>query len=144
MLGKFVPGDNFLHVQQVRPVVVNANGASNGVGIDFQAYPAGYKDVVFLFGTGDLTSNGTVAVVNKLQDSDNGTDWTDVTDLDIVNAASVTISAENSVARLSYRLAKGKRYVRPVSTTAFTGGTSPTLGLAVDAILLNPRWVINS
>lgn len=144
MIGKFLSGDNFLHVPQVRPVVVNANGASNGATIDFQAYPQAYKDAVFLFTVGDLTSNGTVAVVNKVQHSDNGTDWTDVTDLDLVSVASATLSAENTQTRISYRFAKGKRYARGTSSTTFTGGTSPTLGLSVNAILLNPKWTVNS
>lgn len=144
MIGKFVPGDNFRHVPEVRPVVISSSGASNGATIDFQTYPEGYKDVVFLFTAGDLTSNGTVAVVNKIQDSDNGSSWTDVTDLNLVSAATVTISAENTQARLSYRFGKGKRYARSVSTVTFTGGTSPTLGLSVDAILLNPKWTVNT
>lgn len=73
----------------------------------------------------------TVAYDAKLQESaDGSTGWTD-----IPGAAISQIAAADTEKHVDVNLAGAKRYIRVVAVIAFTGGTSPTLGVAATVVL---------
>jgi len=94
-------------------------GAVNGPAIDRMGYGSATITVVTGAETGTPSARSSTC---KLQDSaDGSTGWADIA------GASVAVAAVDSVGEVDVNLAGAKRYVRVVNTTAFTGGTSPTL-----------------
>lgn len=77
-----------------------------------------------------------ISIVSKLQHSPDGVTWADYTLIDGVTvyttAALVAANSENS---LNINLGSAARYIRTVTTLAFTGGTTPAALLAVDLVL---------
>lgn len=102
-------------------------GSVNGSAIDRM----GFSSCVLEVQTGAETGTPSArSATVKLQDSaDGSTGWADIT------GASVAVSAVNTRARLTVSLGAVKRYIRAVNTTAFTGGTTPTLASAAVVIL---------
>ncbi len=105
----------------------NAAGTVNGAAIDRM----GYQSCTVVAMTGlDTGTPTTRSATVKLQDSaDGSTGWNDLT------GASVAVSAVSSVGEVDVNLAIAKRYIRVVTTTAFTAGTSPTLFSAAAVVL---------
>lgn len=71
-------------------------------------------------------SPSATSVTTKLQDSADGTTFADYTDPNtsaVPTTAAVT--AQNTENGVSVDLSNARRYVRGVTTVAFTGGTSP-------------------
>lgn len=128
-------------IAQVGPIAtISSNGATNGATIQKSLLPDVYDELVFLVQTGAVTgSPSSFTVVAKVQDSPNGSDWTDVTDLSIVQAATVTVSAANTIARLPCRIGALRDYVRVVLTTTLNGGSSPTVFIYSIALAGFPR-----
>lgn len=109
----------------------NAAGAVNGPAIDRMGY--GSCSVAAITGL-DTGTPSARSVTVKLQDSaDGSTGWADIT-----NAPTVAVSAVSSIGEAEVNLASAKRYIRAVATTAFTGGTSPTLFSAAVVTLGGP------
>ncbi len=104
-----------------------AAGAVNGAAID----RINYGSAVLFVTTGAETGSPSArSVTSKIQDSDDGSSgWNDVSGM------SLAVSAINSSGRLKLNLAGVKRYIRVVSTAAFTAGTSPTLANQASVIL---------
>lgn len=98
----------------------SAAGTVNGTGVD----RLGFNYAVLEAQTGAATGTPTTQTLDcKLQHSDViGSGYVDVT-----GGAVAQITAVNSRKRKTIDLRGLKRYVRVVTVTAFTGGTSPTL-----------------
>lgn len=128
-------------VAQVGPIAaISSNGATNGATIDKQALSEDFEEALFVFQTGAASgSPSAVSVVAKIQESDNGSDWDDVTDTEVVEAATKTIAAASTISSLAVRLRPLARYVRMVLTVTLTGGESPTLFIYGLALLGHPR-----
>jgi len=95
-------------------------GAANGAAIDRKGYGSAILSVITGAETGGPSARSSTC---KIQDSaDGSTGWADLAD-----APTVAVAAVDSVGEAAINLAGAKRYIRVVNTTAFTGGTSPTL-----------------
>lgn len=91
---------------------------------------SGYFSLVAHCQTGAVTGAPTaVSVEFKVQESDDGTTWTDVP------GASVTLTAADSSGEIDVNLETAKKNVRVVANSTFTGGTSPTVEIASAVIL---------
>jgi len=119
----------------------SAAATINGTGIDRQAHSMAGCCVLHQAAGAVGGTPTTTSVVTKLQDSpDNSTfsdykpDWVNVA----TNAALTAANTENS---LSVDLTAANRYIRAVTTVAFTGGTSPTALVAADVVLSGENTV---
>lgn len=118
-------------VQSIKPQNQDGDGAVNGNGVD----RVGFEGCVAAFNAGAHTGSPTaVAITCKLQECDtiDGT-YTDIT------GASVTIDDQNQHKELNVDLQGCERYIRAQMAVAFTGGTSPTIDIAADIVLGNPK-----
>jgi len=93
------------------------SAAVNGAAID----TLGFGSVAFILSTGAIVSDGDFGA--KVQESDNGTDFTDA-DAGFVDSTAPASLAASSVYKLGYR--GHKRFVRLAITKA--GGTSIAAG----------------
>src|SRR5574343_419651 len=128
-------------IAQIRPVAaISSNGATNGATIDKQALSEVFEEALFVSHVGATSGSPTsFSVVTKIQDSADGSNWSDITDTQIVEAATKTISDINTVSTLAVRLSALRRYVRMVETVTLTGGSSPTVFIYGMALLGHPR-----
>lgn len=108
--------------------IFSAAATINGPAID----RLGYGSCVLAVQTGlDTGTPTTRSVIAKVQHSDDGsTNWTDLAVPVGGSFATSAITAVSSVAEVDVNLAGAKRYIRSVVTVAFTGGSSPTVGVA--------------
>lgn len=112
----------------------SAAGTVNGTGIDRR----GAKFCVLEAMTGAATGAPTTQSLNaKLQHADTlGGSYTDYQPNGVAAAGAITaITAVNSRAKKTIDLTGAKAFIRTVTTTAFTGGASPTLANSVSMIL---------
>jgi hypothetical protein len=100
----------------------HTNGAANGAAVDLGVFGNNFESAMFVITAGTITDGTHVA---KLQDSPDGTTWTDV-DAAHVQGGPVSLGAaqSNTVSALGYLGGGAARYVRLVLTTtgATTGG----------------------
>lgn len=75
------------------------------------------------------------AVVFKLQDSADGTTWTDVA------GKTVTLDAENAIKTIDFFPNELREYIRMVRTTTISGGTSPRVPTDCDVLLGGGRTI---
>ena len=106
---------NLATIAALAPAVQGA--AVNGATVDL----LDMKGVVFALNTGAIVSSGDFGA--KLQESDNGTDWTDVAADHVASDAPATLAAASTY-RLGY--SGFARYARIALTKA--GGTSIAAG----------------
>jgi hypothetical protein len=109
----------------------------NGITIDLQSYVQRYQSIEFLIACqATLAADKTLTVVGNLQDSADGSSWSDT----LASATLLTLtggsggSTERGVARMGYDLTKCRRYVRCQVTpdlSATGTDTSVMQGLAV-------------
>jgi len=107
--------NNIATVSTLVPSVASAS--ADGASVDAR----GYETVTALVHTGAIVGAGNFTL--KLQDSANGTDWSDVPSAGLLGAFEA-VSTANSVTVVGY--IGGKRYVRAVATK--NSGTSLALG----------------
>jgi len=100
----------------------DAGGTTNGPSLDRTKFAHGTLHVTVGSPTGAPTS---FSVDVKVQESDDGTTWSDVS-----GAAIPTITTANTDAKIDVKLIGLKRYVRAVSTVSFSGGTAPAVPVA--------------
>jgi hypothetical protein len=120
----------------VKPMVGNvpaapAAGTRNGAAIDRLGY-----DSCVLFQQAGASSGTptTIALDAKLQDSADGSSgWADIS-----GAAITQLTTASSSGKVAVSLSGSKRYIRVVEVLAFTGGTSPTLGVSSSVVLGGP------
>jgi ribosomal protein S2 len=115
-------GSNKL-VTALNATAISGNGTTNGASIDTQ----GYEGVTFILGLSART-DGTYTP--NIQDSDNGTDWADVSaDMFTVTEATTAVAAANAPKMIG--VVQTRRYARMqvVASAVTTGGTA--LGYAL-------------
>lgn len=104
------------------PSSAHTNGAANGTTVDLAQFGNDFESALFILNIGTITDGTHVA---KLQDSPDGTTWTDV-DAAHTEGQAVSLGTvdSNTVAALGYLGGGSARYVRLVLTTtgATTGG----------------------
>jgi hypothetical protein len=113
----------------IRPLVSAAAGSFGvaGVSIDRQSI----LSALLIVSLGAVTgAPSAIAVDVKLQESDDNSTFTDVP-----SGAITTLTAANTNGFLAVDLAGRKRFIKPVGQVAFTGGTSPTIGLSAHLVL---------
>ena len=121
-IGSFIKPISAIKVQD------SAAQAINGAAQD----RVGFASCVVFAASGDATGAPTAQAVDvKLQDSADGTTgWTD-----IAGAAVATLAADDSAAEIDVDLSSARQFVRAVAIVAFTGGTAPTIPVAVSLIM---------
>lgn len=121
-------------VSSIRPVASAAAGSYSLVGAAVDT--KGFESAVLAVSTGAATGTPSALAVDvKLQECDtSGGSYSDVAD-----AAISQITAVNTDGRVSVKLTGLKRYVKAVATVAFTGGSTPTVGVKADVILGGAR-----
>jgi hypothetical protein len=107
--------------ESIRPAV-NSAATVTGQTVDLR----GFDSAAAVVAVGAIAASGNVTV--KLQDSDNGTDWADVTAGNLVGAFPAALTA-NSALRVGY--VGGKRYLRAFGT--LNSGTSVAYSAAIVA-----------
>lgn len=138
-----------MHVPVVAIAVApqsSAEATVNGVTLDQNTLLTSggpFREAVFAMQIGAVSGNpDSFTATMEVQDSADGTNWTDVTNTaELVEAANVVANAANTVKTLGVRLKGCRRYVRASVAVDFTGGTSPSLLLAVSALLGSPARI---
>jgi hypothetical protein len=105
------------------PTAAVAAGDVNGIIID----RFGYLSAITNVGVGAASGTPTAqSITYKLQhgDASNGSDMADVASTNVLKA-SVALTADSSSSNASYDLTGLKRYIRLVTTVAFTDGSTP-------------------
>ncbi len=137
LAGQLKAGSNFKPVVATPPAL-SAAGTRNGSTID-RAVPGGvlYRSATLHTTTGAIAGSPTAQTVDaKVQHSADGSTWADYTQPGAGSAAAITqITAANQSGELDINLEGARRYIRVVETVAFTGGTSPTIGVCSSFIL---------
>lgn len=113
--------------------VFSAAATINGPAIDRMGYGSCVLQVQTGLDTGTPTTRSVIA---KIQHSDDGsTNWTDLAVPVGGSFATTAITAVSTNAEVDVNLAGAKRYIRSVVTIAFTGGTTPTVGVSSTVVL---------
>ncbi len=121
------------NVVSVRPIA-SSGATHNGAAIDTLGFNSLLADVEIGAATGSPTS---FTVDAKLQESTNGSSgWADISGASITQQTAESKSAQIALEGLG--VGTRKRYVRVVITTAFVGGTTPTIPVASVVELGNP------
>jgi hypothetical protein len=123
-------GENAKLIAGIAPAL-QAAGDANGTVID----RFGFLDAIVHLKVGAASGTPTAQGVSlKIQtgDASDGSDMADVTDATIA-----ALAADNAEAELNLDLSGYKQYIRPVVTTAFTGGTTPKIPVAVTVAIGN-------
>jgi hypothetical protein len=119
-------------------IMPQSSGAAviNGNAIDRVAHNRALSCVLHQIAGAISGAPTGASIVTKLQHSPDGTTWTDFTLIDGVTVATTAaLTAANTENSLSINLGSAARYIRPVTTITFTGGTSPAALVAVDLVL---------
>lgn len=125
-------------VQRIKPLAGTAPTAHSGTTavnsaiIDRQ----GFDSAVILVSAAQTTSNPTVATITPKIVHGNASNLSDVGDVTL-NTAITAIECDAAAAFVAYQvdLRGMKRYIRVVTTPAFTGGTSPEIAASVGFVL---------
>lgn len=127
--------DNVKVLPAIRPDILRVNGSVDGPAVDRRQGRTFYRSVMFAVQSGAIT-DGTHTV--NLQESVNGTDWTNVAAGDIRGTKPVILLANDNVF-YEFAYTGGARYVRLqlVTTGATTGGFVD--GVALLGIQAVPR-----
>lgn len=119
--------DNVRVYPALRPADLRVNGSVDGPTVDRKVGRVFYRSVMFMVHSGVVT-DGSHAV--NVQESDNGSDWTDVAAEDIRGTEPTVVLANDDTAfELAYT--GGARYVRLQLVT-----TGATVGGFVDGVCL--------
>lgn len=112
--------DNALVVPALAPVAARTDGTVNGLTIDRKQGRTVYRSVMFAIMSGTVT-DGTHTV--NVQDSPNGTDWTNVAD-GLLQGTKPVIDDEGGSSSFNIGYRGHRRYVRLqlITATATTGG----------------------
>jgi hypothetical protein len=112
--------DNVKVLPAIRPDILRVNGSVDGPTVDRRQGRTFYRSVMFAVMTGAIT-DGTHTV--NVQESANGTDWTNVAAGDLRGAEPVILLA-NDNATYEFAYTGGAHYVRLqlITTGATTGG----------------------
>ena len=120
----------------VRPQSASA-GTINGASIDRMAHEMPLSCVVHQNVGAVGGAPPTTSVITQLQDSADGSTFADYApaSANAVVQATAAVTAANTDNSVSVNLSSARRYIRAVTTVAFTGGTSPTALVAAMVLL---------
>lgn len=124
---------------QVAPATISA-ATTSGTGIDLRSigkFAQGAKAVVYVGAATGTPDAFTVDAV--IEDSANNSNWNTATDAEGNNYAMTQMSAAGIGTIENVDVGRLRRYVRLSVTHAFTGGTSPKLGLSGVILLGNSQ-----
>lgn len=103
-------------------------GTVNGTAIDRAAHNMPLSCAIHADAGAVAGSPTTTSVQYKLQHSADDSTWADYTDPNTGSVAqTAALTAADSEAQIAVDLSIANRWLRLVQTTAFTGGTSPTV-----------------
>tara|TARA_Y100001973_G_scaffold14501_1_gene20833 strand:- start:701 stop:1135 length:435 start_codon:yes stop_codon:yes gene_type:complete len=116
------------------PQATTSSGTINGASHDRMPVTAasnGYHSAVFRLVRGTATGTITTgSIAGQLQDSPDGTTWSDVS-----GAAIAAFSTDNGSSELEVDLSARQRYVRMVWTADVTGSSTPTVFWSAEVLL---------
>ncbi len=112
-----------------------ATGTVNGSGLDRAAHNMALSCVLHQVVGAETGAPTAISSIAKLQHAPDNATWTDYDPpgpATVAETAALSaVSTENSV---SIDLSSANRYVRGVALVTLTGGTTPTLEIAVDIV----------
>lgn len=112
-----------------------AAGALNGIGIDVK----GFKSAVFTCVRGAETGSPTAyTIAFKLQESTDNSTFSDISGVTVTMTGDISTDSDQDEIATEFELDltdSTYRYVRVVSTPAFTGGSTPTVLVAATVSL---------
>ena len=116
-----------------------AAGTVNGTSIDRALHNMSQSCVLHQVVGAESGAPTTASVQTKLQDSPDNSTWSDYKAGTANVQQTAALTAANSENTAAIDLTAANRFIRAVSTVAFTGGTSPAILLAADIILGGER-----
>lgn len=121
----------------VTSVEPQSSGAAaiNGTSIDRQAHSMAGCCVLHQAAGAVTGAPAATSVVTKLQHSPDNATWADYQPDDVNTAQNAALTAANTENSLSVDLTAANRYIRAVTTVAFTGGTTPAVLVVADVVL---------
>ena len=121
----------------VTSVFPQSSGAAtiNGSSIDRQAHSMALSCVLHQVAGAVGGAPTTTSVTTQLQHAPDNSTWTNFVPGATGSGATPAVTAADTGSSVSIDLASAYRYIRAVTTVAFTGGTSPTALVAADVIL---------
>jgi hypothetical protein len=127
-------GGMVVSLQSVDPIV-SAAATLNGTSIDRLAHNMPLSCLLHTQ-TGAVTGAPTaISVVSTVQDSADNTNWANYL-FDGVNAATTpAVTAISADGNYSVDLTLARRFLRISTVVGFTGGTTPTIGVAAELVL---------
>lgn len=138
---QFVRNGHVGLVQAIAAIVSSTDETINGTPYDRQDFPEEFHDALVVANVGALAGGGSVSVTVTVQESDSeSSGYTQVTDTDNgIDEASMVFTGAGIKYR-SVKIKNLKRFMRPSAAIDFTGGSSPSIPIAVEIIAINPRW----
>ncbi len=119
-----------------------AAGTINGASIDRTLHNLPNSCVLHQVVGAESGAPTTTSVQTKLQDSPDNSTWSDFKAGTANVQQTAALIAANSENTASIDLTAANRFIRAVSTVAFTGGTSPAILVAADIILGGERELV--
>ncbi len=123
-------GENSKLIAAIAPATLAA-GSKNGTIIDRY----GFYDGIVHLAVGTATGSPTAQGVSLKMQSGNEADGNDM--IDVAGDVLAALTANNTESELNLDLNPYGRYLRVVPAVTFTGGTSPTIPVAVTIVLGN-------
>lgn len=124
-------------IAPVSSVVPQASGAQtiDGTSIDRQAHSMALSCALHTATGAETGAPSGVSVQSTLQHSPDNSTWTNFLYDGVNTAQGAAITTANTDQEYDVDLALANRYLRVVTVVSFTGGTSPTVGVAASLIL---------
>lgn len=111
----------------------------NGSAIDRAAHNMACSCVLHQVAGAVSGSPTTTSVISKVQHAPDDSTWADYKPDGVNVATTAALTAQDTENDLAVDLTAAYRYIRVVTTVAFTGGTSPAALVAADVILGGER-----
>lgn len=113
----------------------SAAGTVTGSSIDRQAHSLAGCCVLHQVAGAVTGAPSAISIITKLQDSADNSSFADYKPDGVNVATNVAITAASTENSLSVDLTLARRYIKAITTVAFTGGTTPAASIAADVIL---------
>jgi hypothetical protein len=127
-------GGMVVSLQSVDPVA-SAAATLNGTSIDRLAHNMPLSCLMHTQTGAETGAPTGVSVISTLQDSADNTNWAPYL-FDGVNAATApAVTAISADGEYAVDLTLARRFIRISTVITFTGGTSPTVGVAAELVL---------
>ena len=120
------------------PPESSGGGTINGTAIDRLLHGLANCCILHQMAGAVSGTPSAVSIQTKLQHASDNATWSDF-QINGTTQATAALTAANSEDSLSIDLTAASRFVRPVMTVAFTGGTTPAALVAADLVLAGER-----